>query len=101
MTFDYTEIKFRKMVDEHLLLSKSYIEVHSKFPRQLIKSLVELRTRETIRACAHCFRQKEFSGAWFYLVEGIRFNPLWPIRFLKHIIVHPIRQRIGLSYKSP
>jgi glycosyltransferase involved in cell wall biosynthesis len=101
MTFDYNEAKFRKIADEHLLLSKSYIEAHSKSPRKLKKSLVELRTRETIRVCAHCFRQKEFRDAWFYLVEGIRYNPLWPIRFVKHAIVHPIRQRIGLSYQSP
>ena len=101
MTIGYTEAKFRKIVDEHLLLSKSYIETRSKFPRLLIKSLVEMRTRDTIRVCAHCLRQKEFSGAWFYLKEGFRYNPLWLIRFLKHAIVHPIRQKKGLPYKSP
>lgn len=101
MTFDFTDSKFRKIVDEHLLLSKSYIEAHSKFPRQLVKSLVELRTRETIRVCAHCFRQKEFSEVWFYLVEGFRYNPLWLIRFLKHAMIHPLRQKMGLPYKSP
>lgn len=101
MTFDYTAAKFRKIVGEHLLLSKSYIEAHTKYPRQLVKSLVELRTRETIRECAHCLRQKDFCGAWFYLVEGIRYNPFWLIRFVKHAIVHPIRQKIGLPYKSP
>lgn len=101
MTIDYTETKFRKVCDEHLLLSNSYIEVHSKYPRQLIKNLVEMRSRETIRVCAHCIGQKEFSAAWFYFMEGIRYNPFWLFRFIKHTIVHPIRQRIGLPYKSP
>jgi len=101
MTFDYTEDKFRKIIDEHLLLSKYYIDVRHKFPRQLIKSLVELRTRETIRACAHCLRQKELRGVFFYLKEGFRYNPFWLLRFLKHALIHPIRQKKGLPYKSP
>jgi glycosyltransferase involved in cell wall biosynthesis len=101
MTIDYTDAKYRAIVDEHLFLSKSYIESHIEYPRQLVESLVELRTRETIRVCAHCLRQKDFSGAWFYFKEGILYNPLWIIRFLKHAFIHPIRQKMGLPYESP
>jgi glycosyltransferase involved in cell wall biosynthesis len=101
MTIDYTEAKLKKMVDEHLFLSKTFIEARSKFPEQLVESLVEMRTRDTVRVCAHCFRQKKFNEAWFYLVEGFRYNPFWFIRFLKHALIHPIRLTIGLPYKSP
>jgi glycosyltransferase involved in cell wall biosynthesis len=101
MTTDYTETKFREIVDEHLLLSKSYLEAHSKYPSQLVKSMMELRTRETIRECAHCIRQKQFNKAWIYLIEGFRYNPFWLIRFIKHSIVHPIRQEMSLPYRSP
>ncbi len=100
-TFDYDEDKFRRIVDEHLLLSKSYLDIRIKYPRQLIKSLVELRTRETIRVCAHYMRRKEFSGAFYYLKEGFLYNPFWLMRFFKHAIVHPIRQKKGLPYQSP
>jgi glycosyltransferase involved in cell wall biosynthesis len=101
MTFDYNETKFRNMVDDHLLLSKSYLEAQSILPRSLAKSLVELRTRDTIRVCAHCLRKREFSGAWFYCKQGVHHNPSWLFRFIKHAIVHPIRQELGLPYQTP
>jgi len=101
MTFDYSETKFRNMVEEHLLLSRSYLKTQASLPRSLIKSLVELRTRETIRVCAHCLRKREFSGAWFYYKQGVRSNPAWLFRFIKHAIVHPIRQEMGLPYQTP
>jgi len=101
MTLDYTEAKFRKIVDEHLLLSKSYLEAQTSLPKSLAKSLVELRTRETIRVCAHCLRHRDLRGAWTYFKLGVRNNPYWLFRFIKHAIVHPIRQEIGLPYQTP
>jgi len=101
LTFDYTEDKYRIMADEHLLLSRSYLETQLRYPKSLVTSLKELRTRETIRVCAHCLRRRELNGAWFYLKQGARGNPSWLFRFIKHAIVHPIRQEIGLPYQSP
>jgi glycosyltransferase involved in cell wall biosynthesis len=101
ITFDYTEAKFGNMVDEELLLSKSYLEAQSNFPISLTQSLIELRTRDTIRVCAHCLRGREFSMAWFYFKEGTRNNPSWIFRFIKHAIVHPLRQKVGLPYRNP
>jgi glycosyltransferase involved in cell wall biosynthesis len=101
LTFDYTEDKYRNMADEHLMLSRSYLETQLRYPKSLAKSLMELRTRETIRVCAHCLRRREFKGAWLYLKQGARGNPSWLFRFIKHAIVHPIRQEIGLPYRTP
>ena len=101
MTIGYTENKFRKMVDEHLLLSKNYIESLSEYPNLLLRSFVEMRTRDTIRVCAHCIRQMKFGQAMHYAKEGFRYNPFWIFRFLKHSLIHPIRQKLGFPYKSP
>jgi hypothetical protein len=101
MTIGYTESKFRKMVDEHLLLSKNYIESLSEYPYLLLRSFVEMRTRDTIRVCAHCIRQMKFGQAMHYAKEGFRYNPYWIFRFLKHSLIHPIRLKLGFPYKSP
>ena len=60
-----------------------------------------LNCERWMSGCGHCLRQKEFSGAWFYLVEGFRNNPFWIIRFLKHVVVYPIRKKEGIFYQSP
>ena len=101
MTIGYTETKYRKMVDEHLLLSKNYIKSLSEYPNLLLRSFVEMRTRDTIRVCAHCLRQMKFGKALHYAKEGFRYNPFWILRFLKHSLIHPIRLKLGFPYKSP
>ncbi len=101
LTNNFSRDKFRQAVDEHLLFSESYLESREKYPQILSKSFIELRTRETIRVCAHSIHQKEFDVAWKYLQEGIRYNPLWIWRFLRHAFIHPIRRKLGFPYKSP
>jgi glycosyltransferase involved in cell wall biosynthesis len=101
LTNNFSMEKFRLAVDEHLQFSKSYLESKENFSQVLRKSFIELRTRETIRVSAHCFRQKEFAAALKYVKEGIRYNPLWIWRFLRHAMIHPIRQKLKLPYQSP
>jgi len=101
MTMDYCGARFGDTVDEHLMISHAYLASQKRFSHRLLESLVELRTRDTIRACAHCLRHKELDKAWFYILEGFRYQPLWGFRFIKHAITHPIRQKIGLPYRFP
>lgn len=100
MTFDMSKDKFREIVDEQLLWTNKYLRILS-ISKEARKFLGDLRTQITIRICAHCLRERNFARAYFYMREGFRFNPFWFYRFFKHALLHPIRQKLGLSYRTP
>jgi glycosyltransferase involved in cell wall biosynthesis len=81
-TFDITDEKFERIVQEHLKMTHSYLQLKGlhKSARTLIR---QLRTRETIDMSIRTMTLRQFLKFAIYTFEGLKYDWSWPIQFGK------------------
>jgi glycosyltransferase involved in cell wall biosynthesis len=101
MTFSSTPSINKRIAEEHIQMTHTYLVSKDLYPPLFTKYIIELHTQETIKACAHSIRIMDLQKTIYYLKEGMQYTSKWLPRFIRYSIVHPIRQLLGFLYKSP
>jgi len=81
LTFDNTYEKREWSANEHLLMTSFYLRDNSLAPL-IRRFLVKLRTRETTDMVIQSIRTRSFNKSVNYFVEGIKYDFLWPLKFI-------------------
>jgi glycosyltransferase involved in cell wall biosynthesis len=90
LTFDSSDQKREWSVRDHLLMTDSYLhdEHLSSLTRKL---LIQLRTQDTIDITLRMTWALDFRKSAYYFVEGIRYDFLWPLKFVWQVFLTVIK----------
>ena len=85
LTFDKNGEKRAWSADEHLAMTSFYLgdQDLSGLARKL---LIQLRTLETVDMAARSIWMLNYKKFVHYTVEGFRYNPAWPLRFIQYVL---------------
>jgi glycosyltransferase involved in cell wall biosynthesis len=85
LTFDKNGEKRAWSADEHLAMTGFYL-VNQNLPDLVRKLLVQLRTLETVEMAARSMWMWNYKKFVHYAVEGFRYYPAWPLRFIQYVL---------------
>jgi glycosyltransferase involved in cell wall biosynthesis len=80
LTFDHTGDKRKLIVDEHLWMTKTYLQ--QRLPSAPRKLLLQLRTREALVMVERDMKNHKYKSAIAYFSESINFDATWLPGFL-------------------
>ena len=85
MTFGGNPEIWETIVSEHNRMTADYLRAAtlSKRARSLI---TRTRTRETLQMAIRSARRRRWQQVVFYARAGMRFDPIWPLRFAGHTL---------------
>lgn len=90
LTFDKSGSKLEQSALEHLEMTRACLQGLGLSSRQ--KNLVtQLRTNSSIELAVRSLRRLELAGFVNYSYEGLRYDLLWPARFLKFVLKNGFR----------
>ena len=90
LTFNDTNQKREWSVRDHLMMTSSYLR-NDQLPALARKLLIQLRTRETIDIVTRMLWALNFKKSAHYLVEGIKYDWLWPLKFVRQAFLTIIK----------
>jgi glycosyltransferase involved in cell wall biosynthesis len=85
LTFDKNGEKRAWSADEHLVMTGLYL-VNQNLPDLVRKLLIQLRTLETVDMAARSVWTWNYKKFIHYAVEGFRYYPAWPLRFIQYVL---------------
>ena len=85
LTFDKNGQKREWSADEHLAMTSLYLGDQDLSGRAR-KLLVQLRTLETVDLAARSLWMLNYKKFVHYTVEGFRYDPAWPLRFIQYVL---------------
>jgi len=85
LTFDKNGEKRAWSADEHLAMTGFYL-VNQNLPDLVRKLLIQLRTLETVDMAARSMWMWNYKKFVHYAVEGFRYYPAWPLRFIQYVL---------------
>ncbi len=85
LTFDKNGEKRTWSANEHLMMTGFYLADRniSSLARKL---LIQLRTLETVDMAARSIWMWHFKKLVHYSIEGLRYNPAWPVKFFQYVL---------------
>jgi len=85
LTFGGSEAIWDTIVSEHHRMTADYLRraALSKRARCLI---TRSRTRETLQMAIRSARSRRWGQLVFYATAGMRYDPIWPLRFARHML---------------
>lgn len=81
MTFEITDQKFERIVNEHLRMTGFFLR-QSGLPKTARSLLRQFRTRETIKMTAISLKSGDLKKSYPYLLAGMDSDPFWLLNFL-------------------
>jgi glycosyltransferase involved in cell wall biosynthesis len=85
LTFDKKGEKRAWSADEHLAMTSFYL-VDQNLPDFVRRSLIRLRTLETVDMAARSIWMRNYKGFIHYFVEGSKHDLAWPLRFFQYVL---------------
>jgi hypothetical protein len=85
MTFDITDQKLERIVEEHIFMTGAYLEQRS-LPIEARNLIRKLRTRDTLEMAVRNLKKRNFYKFAYYSQQGIKYDPLWFLNFARRII---------------
>lgn len=96
LTFDTTDQKLEWSVRDHLLMTDIYLR-NDKLPFRARKLLIQLRTRVTVDIAIRMLWALNFKKSAYYFAEGIKFDFLWPFKFVQRVCRTVIKKLVKIS----
>ncbi|MCK4726463.1 MAG: glycosyltransferase [Anaerolineales bacterium] len=84
LTFNLSDQKYERIVNEHIKMTGYYLE-QKELPQTARALIQQLRTRETIKMTVIAAKTSLRKGYYFF-IEGIKYDPKWPFRFVQKAI---------------
>jgi glycosyltransferase involved in cell wall biosynthesis len=81
LTFNLSDQKYERIVNEHIKLTGYYLE-QKGLPQTARALIQQLRTRETIKMTVIAAKTSLRKG-YYYFIEGIKYDPKWLFRFVQ------------------
>jgi glycosyltransferase involved in cell wall biosynthesis len=85
MTFDITDQKLERIVDELIFMTSTYLKQRS-LPIEARNLIRKLRTRDTLDMAVRSLKKMNFHKFIYYSRRGIEHDPLWFLKFTLRII---------------
>jgi hypothetical protein len=85
LTFDKNGEKRVRSADEHLAMINFYL-INQNLPDLVRRLLIRLRTSETVDMAARSIWMWNYKKFLHYSLEGLKYDPSWPLRFLQYIL---------------
>lgn len=85
MTFDITDQKLQRIIDEHIIMTGAYLEQKS-LPIEARNLIRKLRTRDTLEMAVRSLKKMNFPKFAYYSWRGIEYGPLWFQNFTRRVI---------------
>jgi glycosyltransferase involved in cell wall biosynthesis len=86
LTFNLSDQKYERIVNEHIKMTGYYLE-QKELPQTARALIQQLRTRETIKMTVIAAKTSLRKG-YHYFIEGIKYDPKWPFRFVKIAFIY-------------
>lgn len=85
LTFGGSQAIWDTIVAEHNRMTADYLRQSclSKRARSLI---TQSRSRETLHMAIRSARSRHWGQLIFYATAGMRYDPIWPLRFVRHLL---------------
>ena len=83
LTFNLSDQKYERIVNEHIKMTGYYLE-QKELPQTARALIQQLRTRETIKMTVIAAKTSLRKG-YHYFIEGIKYDPKWPFRFVQKV----------------
>ncbi|MHB8778311.1 MAG: glycosyltransferase family 2 protein [Anaerolineales bacterium] len=84
MTFEVTDQKLERIVNEHLYMTKTYLEQRS-IPAEARELIRKLRTRDTLEMALRSLKKMNFPKFAYYSWQGFEYDPLWLLNFIRRV----------------
>ena len=81
LTFNLSDQKYERIVNEHIKMTGYYLE-QKELPQTARALIQQLRTRETIKMTVIAAKTSMRKGYHFF-IEGIKYDHQWPLRFVQ------------------
>jgi glycosyltransferase involved in cell wall biosynthesis len=99
LTFGMDDRKARGMLDDELQWTGKYLRQRG-FPAKAKNLLSELRVRGTVGASGDSLRRGDKASALHYAREGMRYNPSWPLRFIRHALGYFRKRALEILHRT-
>ena len=85
MTFDITDQKIERIVNEHIFMTSSYLE-QKNLPKQARRLIRDIRTRNTLEMAVRSLKKLNLRKFAYFLRRGMEYDAFWFIKFTRRII---------------
>ncbi len=85
MTFDMTDEKLERIVDELIFMTSAYLEQRS-LPIEARNLIRKMRTHDTVAMAVRSLKKMNFHKFAYYSQQGIKYDSLWFLKFTRRVI---------------
>jgi len=85
LTFDITDQKLERIVDEHIFMTSAYLEQRS-LPIEARNLIRKMRTHDTVAMAVRSLKKMNFHKFAYYSQQGIKYDSLWFLKFTRRVI---------------
>ena len=96
LTFHDTDQRREQSAREQLIMTAHYLN-NEKLSDLERKLLIELRTRQTVDMAARSLRVWNFRKSVYYFTEGLKYDLLWPFKFIGYAMLLGIKKGLKKS----